>query len=148
MSADKAVDHVFSVLAATYGSAWDKSLGQAPIADVKTIWANMLDGFMHSESAKKSILWALKNLPERVPNSIQFRDLCRQSPAQETKLLPEPKADPERVKAELAKLAPLREKAKEPVNHDFKAWAKAIVANPKGRTPTVIAMAKKALEAA
>ena len=36
----EAIDRLFQRLAATYGAAWDRSLGQAPIADVKTAWAH------------------------------------------------------------------------------------------------------------
>ena len=141
-----AVEHVFSIMAATYGSAWDRSLGQAPIADVKTVWANALDGFMHSDAAKKAVVWGLKNLPARVPNSIEFRDLCRQAPAAKVPELPSPLVNPE-IAAKV--LGGLKASAITPV--DNRAWAKAIlrdVENGVRRTPTVIQMAKNALAVA
>lgn len=118
------VEYVFKRLAATYGAAWDRSLGQAPIADVMTVWGYQLQPFTASRAAKEMILWALDNLPERCPNVIEFKALCRRAPAAELPALPEPKADPERMAAALAKLAPL--KASMPVGaFDPKAWAKS-----------------------
>ena len=79
---------------------------------------------------------------------MDFKNLCRQAPATEIPQIEGPKADPERVKAELAKLAPLIEKAKIPVNVDNRAWARKILAEHRGgfrRTPTVVMMAKRAL---
>lgn len=77
----KAVDHVFAVLAATYGAAWDRSLGAAPIGDTKTAWAFHMGNFTHSQTAKRRILWALKNPQDRVPSAIDFRNLCRAAPS-------------------------------------------------------------------
>lgn len=140
----EAVDFVFERLAATYGAAWDRSLGTAPIADVKSVWAERLSDFTHSDNAKRSILWALKNLPERTPNAIEFHKLCRAAPAPEVLQLPEPKADPERMKAELAKLGTLRTAAA--TRNDGKAWAHAILADVAAgakSSPTVVAMARR-----
>jgi crotonobetainyl-CoA:carnitine CoA-transferase CaiB-like acyl-CoA transferase len=72
----------------------------------------------------RRIVWALDNLPERVPNVIQFKNLCRMAPAPEVPMLPEPPADPARVAAELAKLAPMMAERTERV--DPKAWAKKL----------------------
>lgn len=139
------IDRIFSRLAATYCASWDRSLGQAPLMDVKTAWAHELAGFMQSRSAMMAVAWALENLPERCPNVIEFRNLCRMAPAAEAPALPEPKADPERLRAELAKLAPLREQFVAVTPKDCKAWAMAIMANPAGRTPTVLQMARNAV---
>lgn len=121
------VEYVFKVLAAAYGAAWDRSMGTAPIGDVMTVWANALDGFTQSVQSRKAISWALNNLPDRCPNAMEFRRLCHQAPAPEAPRLPEPKADPERVRVELAKMAPLRQQA-QAAAHDNKAWARRIVA--------------------
>lgn len=99
----QAVEYIFSVCAATYGEAWDRSLGRAPITDTKTAWLNAVAQF-NSKPGKKRIMWALDNLPDRAPNPIQFRNLCQSAPMPETPTLEAPKADPERVAAELAKL--------------------------------------------
>lgn len=145
LSATAAVDYVFRCLAAAYGSAWDRSLGAAPLADIKKIWCEDLSEFIRSENSKRAILWALKNRPETVPNSIQFRNLCRHAPAVEASRIEAPKADPERIKVELAKLVPLRQAA--PTAHDPRAWARSILVDHKSglrRSPTVVLMARQA----
>ena len=124
------VEYVFKRLAATYGAAWDRSLGQAPIADVMTVWEYQLQQFTQSNSAKKMIMWALENLPDRCPNVIEFKTLCRSAPRVSVEALPAPKADPARVAAELAKLAPLRT-AEKPIHIDHKEWAKTLADNHK-----------------
>lgn len=135
------IDRLFQRLAATYGASWDRSLGQAPIGDVKTAWAHELQGF---SSQLEAIAWALENLPERCPNLIEFRNLARKAPAPDVPRLPEPKADPGRVAAELAKLAPIR------ADHGKRAgvdagWSHRILARHADGgivTPTVLRMAR------
>lgn len=120
----KAVDRIFARLGATYGAAWERGMGATPLSDVKTAWAHELAGFA---SQLQHIAWALENLPERCPNVIEFRNLCRQSPRDAVPQLPEPTADPARVAAELAKLAELRKPAADGgVGH--KDWAHRLVA--------------------
>jgi hypothetical protein len=68
----------------------------------------------------------LENLPERCPNVIEFRNLARRAPELEKPRLPEPKADPVRLKAELAKLSEIKAQVKN-TKVDHKAWAKAIL---------------------
>jgi hypothetical protein len=140
-----AVDHVFAVLGATYGADWTRRLGTAPIVTTKTAWAHHLSEFTHSTAAKRSIMWALKNPPETPPNAIQFRNLCRMAPSPKVLALPEPKADPERLAAEVAKLAPLRERFASTPSVDFKAWAKRLIANPEMTTQASLQMARNAL---
>jgi len=133
------IDRLFARMAATYGAAWERSLGQAPIADVKTAWCHELQGFgAHLEA----IAWALENLPESVPNVIQFRNLCRRAPAPDTPRLPEPAANPARVREEIAKLGSVRARAFVGANTD---WAHAIVAKHDGGLrvpPLVLSMAQ------
>lgn len=136
----KAVDRIFERMAATYGASWDRSLGQSPLTDVKGAWGHELSGFAERLS---DIAWALDNLPERVPNVIEFRNHVRRAPASEVLRLPEPKADPARIAAELAKLAPLRVEGT--ARRNDTAWAHRIVAKKKAGVPVsvaVFAMAK------
>jgi len=119
-----AIDRLFERLALTYGGAWQNSFGAAPIMDVKSMWHHELSSFLQNKETMKRIVWALDNLPERVPNVIQFKNLCRMAPAPEVLMLPEPPANPERVAAELAKMAPLLVERTESV--DPKAWAKRL----------------------
>lgn len=122
---EKAVDRVFERLVATYGRAFMLQFDGVPDADVKAVLAHELAWFAGSRDLMLHITWALDNLPELPPNVIKFRNLCRQAPARPVKLLEAPRADPERVAAAMAQLAPAR--AAMPVV-DHKAWAKRIVA--------------------
>jgi hypothetical protein len=79
-------------------------------------------------------MWALQNLPDRVPNAMEFRNLCRHAPALKVEALPEPKADPARVEAELKKLAPLRATVSAS-RVDDKAWAKRLQDRDKAGEP-------------
>lgn len=140
----KVVDRIFSRLAATYGAAWDRLLGAAPIGDVKSAWAHELAGFA---SRLDALAWALENLPERVPNVIEFRNLARMAPTPDAPRLPEPKADPARVAAELAKLVDVRSVASASTV-DHKAWAKRIIArhdDGERLNPTTLRFAREAL---
>lgn len=116
----KAIDRIFSRLEATYMAAWDRAIGSVPVSDIKTLWSHELSGF---EGRLNDIAWALDNLPERPPNIIEFKKLCRAAPATETPQIEGPKADPERLKAELAKLGHI---AQRPARHDLD-WAHSIM---------------------
>ena len=119
------VDKIFAKLALVYGRDFAARWDGMTIADVKTDWGHELAGFANHPEA---IGFALQNLPpDRPPTVLQFRDLCRKAPAPDVPRLPEPKADPARVAAELAKLAPTKQAISSgPVDH--KAWAKRLIA--------------------
>lgn len=137
-----AVDRMFERLAMTYGQQWIRHWDGVPIADVKTAWAHELSGYADH---LKTIAWALENLPERCPNLIEFRNLCRQAPAAPVPALPLPSADPKRVARELEKLGTLRVQQTGPQNP--KAWAHHILARKEcGEkvNPTALAMSKRA----
>lgn len=116
----KAIERIFKRLSATYGASWDRSLGAAPLADVKTAWSHELSGF---ENRLEDVAWALDNLPEKCPNVIEFKKLCRAAPLTEAPRLEAPKADPERLKEELSKLGHIV-KAPRPGDKD---WARVIL---------------------
>jgi hypothetical protein len=142
----QAIDRLFTRLGATYGAQWDKALGSAPLGDVKTLWAHELSAYAGS---LHRIAWALENLPPRCPNVIEFKQLCRQAPAPEAPALPEPKADPERLKRELAKLSDMKATiTATPSKVDHKAWAKRILARYTAGeriNPTSLRFAREAL---
>ena len=143
----EAVDYVFRTLAATYGAEWDRLYGDTPLNDVKTVWLEALEPLTANEAAKRLILWALKNLPDRAPNVRQFVALCRQAPASDAPLLPEPKADPARVKAELAKLGQVRAQQRAGLL-DGKDWARRIISRHEAGEklrPIAIQFAREAL---
>jgi hypothetical protein len=120
----QAVDRLFERLSATYGRQFLNLYEGMDANAIKAVWAYELSGFGMRLAA---IAWALENLPERAPNAIEFRNLARRAPEPEKPRLPEPKANPERVRAELAKLQPLLTKPA-PQQVDRLAWAKRIVA--------------------
>jgi len=143
----KAIDRLFKRLSATYGAEWDRSLGATPEIDAKSVWGHELEQF---KSSLHRVAWALENLPERCPNVIAFKNLCRSAPAPDELALPAPKADPARVAAELVKLGSIRASASTPIAGRLD-WAHRIIERKEQGakiSPTVLRMAKDALGAA
>lgn len=144
----KAIDRLFERLSLTYGRAFVDLYSAVDPGAVKALWAHELSTFAHS---LHSIAWALENLPTRCPNVIEFKALCRQAPVPEAQRLPEPKADPERVKAELAKLSQARDEATAAARtsrFDHKAWARRIIGRfdaGEKLNPTTLRFAREAL---
>ncbi|WP_291928621.1 hypothetical protein [Limnohabitans sp.] len=141
----KAIDRLFDRLTATYGNEWINRWQGLDGQAVKSLWAHELSAYTNRLEA---LAWALENLPPRAPNVIEFKNLCRQAPAPEVPQLPQPKADPERLKQELSKLGEIRAKAVASTTVDHKAWARRIV----GRfdagdkvNPTTLRFAREAL---
>lgn len=78
------VDRLFARLQGVYGREFTGqfSTGMVDGIDIgienaKQVWAEELGGFCDHPDA---LAYALKNLPERCPNAIRFRDLCRHAP--------------------------------------------------------------------
>ena len=114
------IERLFTRLAATYGADWTRQWASVPIGDVKTAWSHELASFISDLPAIGS---ALDSLPERCPNVIQFKALCRACrTVKATLLLPEPKSDPAFVAQVLAKMADA------PSRIDGKDWARLIIA--------------------
>jgi hypothetical protein len=140
----KAIDRLFDRLSATYGSEWINRWQGLDGQAVKSLWAHELSGF---STRLDAIAWALENLPSRSPNVIEFRNLCRSAPQPEMPRLPEPKADPERLKQELAKLSSMRAAAPKSIQ-DGKDWARRIIGRFEAGeklNPTTLRFAKDAL---
>jgi len=120
-----AVERLFQRLALTYGSQFARMWDGTSSAEVKTTWAHELALFANNLPA---IGWALENLPERCPNLIQFKNLCKQAPRPETPKLDYAKADAQVVDKEIAKIA--SEAFQTPKNErghvDHKLWAKKL----------------------
>ena len=95
----RVIDRLFDRMAATYGQQWMAMWGALPITDVKSLWAHELQGFARRLEA---IAYALDHLPERPPNLVAFKALCRQAPHLEPEPLPAPPADPQRVRSAVA----------------------------------------------
>lgn len=115
------IDKIFTKLTLIYGRDFIGRWEGLEIADVKTDWAHEMSGF---DQWPEAISFALSNLPPSKPPTVyEFRELCRKAPAKPMAMLPSPKANPDRVAAELAKLAPSRSR---PVA-DMKDWARRII---------------------
>ena len=121
LSMAEVIDRLFHHFSATYGAEWSRQWATVPIADVKTAWGHELAGYENHLSA---LTYAFENLPERCPNAIQFRNLCRAAPAKPVTVIEVPKAGLECVKAEIAKF----KTAPAPVKTDGRDWARKILA--------------------
>ena len=134
------IDRLFTRMAATYGPEWDRQCGTSPMGDIKTAWGHELAGFIGDLQA---IARALDNLPERCPNVIQFKNLCRASrTVKATLMLPEPKSNPAFVAEVLAKLADA------PLKTDGREWARRIISRKEAGEyiyPCTLGMAMSAL---
>nr|WP_315471739.1 hypothetical protein [uncultured Rhodoferax sp.] len=143
-SSAAAVDHVFSALLLAYGPAFTRSLGDAPEKEIKTFWGYQLSDFTHSLEAKRAIVWALQNLPPKVPNAIEFKLLCRNAPSKQVLALPAVVT----VNPEIAAKVLEGLKSHPVAKIDHKAWAHRILADVKAgmkRSPAVVQMAKNAI---
>lgn len=117
------VDRIFDKLTLTYGQAFLRRWSDIDMNAVKSDWAHELAGF---HQHPKAIAWALQNLPADAPPTVlQFKLLARRAPPDELPRLEAPKADPERIAEELAKLAPIKRAPRAAPNTD---WARRIVA--------------------
>ena len=126
------VDRIFEKLALVYGQAFLARWRDIDLNAVKSDWAHELSGYQHRPEA---IAWALSNLPpEHAPTVLLFKALCGNAPAPQVAMAPEPKADPERLRAELAKLAPVLAK---PVQQsvDGRDWARRIMVRHEAGEP-------------
>ncbi|WP_298929174.1 hypothetical protein [uncultured Ramlibacter sp.] len=121
----QAVDRLFTRLTATYGRQFLDLYEGLDSNAIKTSWAHELSGYT---TRLADVAWALENLPERAPNAIEFRNLCRKAPTTDTVALPAPPADPARIRSELEKLRPLIAAARAVGGNANLDWARRIVA--------------------
>jgi hypothetical protein len=119
-----AVERLFDRLAMNYGSEFKNKWNGFPLVDVKTTWAHELSMFADNLNA---IGWALQNLPEKCPNLVEFKNLCKQAPRPERMALEAPKAPLEVVDSEIAKIV-TKLVSPEKSNTDHKRWAKVLKA--------------------
>lgn len=78
------VDRIFARLQGVYGreftgqfSVIDQNGHDIGLENAKTVWGQELGCFAYNSDA---IAFALLNLPERAPNAIKFKELCRLAP--------------------------------------------------------------------
>lgn len=138
------VERIFDRLTTTYGQEFTGKYNGVNVNDVKAAWSHELGGF---EQSPEAIAHVLGNLTAKAPNLIEFRNMCLAAPRKQADRIESPKANPERVAAELAKL----NIAKQSVSRvDHKAWARVHIARHEaGERVRPIAMqyAREALKA-
>jgi hypothetical protein len=121
------IDRLFDRLSFSYGSDWINKWEGVEVVGLKSMWSHELGIF---DDNLLAIAWALQNLPDRCPNLIEFKSLCKQAPRPSTMALDAPKAPTEvvdRVLAEIAATA-LKTPKDENGNVDHKRWAKKLKA--------------------
>lgn len=119
------VDRIFERLTVRYGDRFLNRWKGVDMDAVRFDWSNTLTGF---EGWPEAIAFAFDHIDdEKPPTASMFRSLALKAPKPERLALPEPAADPERVAAELAKLAPLCRGRAEALPVDPKAWADVIL---------------------
>lgn len=101
------IDKLFARLQGVYGRDFTGQFStgmvngvDAGLENAKQVWSDELGGFADHPEA---IAYALANLPDRCPNSIGFRDLCRRAPRKAADAL-EHKPSPEELARGLEKL--------------------------------------------
>lgn len=130
-----AVERLYDRLSMTYGTEFKNKWSGMPLNDVKSHWSYELSQFSDNLNA---IGWALQNLPDRCPNLIEFKNLCKQAPRPEYTALNAPKAPVEVVDAEIQKIVSQLVKPKSD-NVDHKRWAKTLKArHDKGEKLSVL----------
>lgn len=136
----KAIDRLWDRLVATYGRSFIDMYPGLKADAVKASWAHELAPYGQRLDA---IAWALDNLPERPPNVIQFRALCRQAPRPQLQALPPPKPNPERLRAEMERINVIL-KAKVVGGRDWVENLRARVERGYQPTPEQAAMLRQA----
>lgn len=92
------IDALFKRLTLRYGEAFMRQYPDLSAQSLKADWAHVLDG-----CSATSFQHALAHLsPDRPPNALQFRDLCRGKPTTPAPRLPPPAVDPNCVANALA----------------------------------------------
>ena len=117
-----AVERLFDRLSMTYGTEFKNKWTGMPLNEIKTHWAYELSQFADNLNA---IGWALQNLPDRCPNLIEFKSLCKQAPRPTTIALDAPKVPIEVVDTEISKIIASLVKTPESTG-DHKRWARRL----------------------
>lgn len=118
----KVIERLFEKLQLSYGTEFTNKWGNLDSIDLMTNWSHELAQFADNLTA---IGWALQNLPDRCPNLIEFKSLCKQAPRPQYEALDAPKAPVEVIDREISKmLAGLLKKPADTIDH--KRWAKRL----------------------
>lgn len=116
------VDRIFTKLTVRYGDRFLNRWRGIDMDAVRNDWADTLAGF---DNWPEAIAYAFEHLDDdKPPTAANFRTLAHLAPKPERLALPEPKADPARVAAELAKLGHLPGPApSKQSGHGMRDWA-------------------------
>lgn len=111
------VDRIFNKLTVTYGQRFLGLYSGISLDSVKADWAYELRGLAQSPNAIK---YALEHMsPDKAPNVLEFRDMCRRAPAKAPVQIAPPPIDPEMTRKAM-------EAINRPEPHDPRAWAWAL----------------------
>jgi hypothetical protein len=153
------IDRIFLRMQGVYGreftaqfSVIDQTTGvDVGLENAKQVWAEELATF---HDWPEAIGYALKNLPDRSPNIIRFRELCRQcgnrpQPVMLTHTVTKQEREQNKYSAKNA-LHELSKHFGSKKVDDKKDWARKLVENPfyddrRPRSPACIKIAKQAL---
>lgn len=125
------VDKIFERLTVRYGDRFLNRWKGIDMDAVRHDWSMTLAGF---EQWPEAISFAFDHIDdEKPPTAAMFRSIAMKAPKPERLVLPEPKSDPARVAAELAKLAPL--KVASTSRFDHKDWARRLQATDNAGEP-------------
>ena len=121
------IKRLFERLTVTYGWEWTAKWEGIETVALEALWGHELSQF---SDCLEVVAWALENLPEKCPNAIEFKSLCRQAPRKGALQIGAQKASQAVVDAELARLTegvlkPMKERTS---SVDHKRWAKALKA--------------------
>lgn len=125
----KAVERIHERMALTYGAQYARMWSGLDRSGLLEMWCTELEPFA-SQTGFQRIAWALENLPDRCPNLIEFKSLCRMARVEsEAQPLPPPVANPVRVRAELERLGyKPKDQRLQTGAIDHKAWARRLIA--------------------
>lgn len=116
------IDAIFAKLAVRYGAAWMRQWDGLDMNLVKSDWRSELAGFAQN---LEPLRYALRNLPERCPNVVEFRAIANRCPQPEFKQLEAPKTDERVVAEQIARQTGLKQAM---ARSDPKDWARRILA--------------------
>ena len=106
------VDKLFQRLIGVYGREFSGQFSNVEdgvdigLINAKEVWAEELGGFAENSEA---IAYALKHLPDRAPNVIKFRDLCRHAPPKNAGAALVHRLSPEEIEQNQQRIKEIRE---------------------------------------
>jgi|GEM_PF-1261689 len=123
------VHKVLKHLSIIYGPVFQQFLAGHNRDEVRVLWEKELAYYVNHPEC---VDWALEHLPERCPNLIEFRNLCRNAPIAEPPELPAPivKLNAQQLAERKKRIEELSRELRQEMNKPFDRteWARRIVA--------------------